>query len=70
MAGPDAVGDETASVAPFVELLIGVRTQLRLAEHWALADEIRQRLSELGIALEDGPTETTWRKADAGNDGT
>ena len=67
---PDVVEDETASVAPFVELLIGVRTQLRLAEQWALADEIRQQLSELGIVLEDSPTETTWRRADAGEDGT
>ena len=67
---PDVVEDETASVAPFIELLIGVRTQLRLAEQWALADEIRQQLSELGIVLEDSPTETTWRRADAGENGT
>ncbi len=67
---PDAVEDETAGVAPFIELLIGVRAQLRLAEQWALADEIRQQLSELGIILEDGPTETTWRRADAGDAGT
>lgn len=67
---PDVVEDEAASVAPFVELLGEVRAQLRAAKQWALADQIRQRLSELGIILEDGPTETTWRRADAGDDGT
>jgi hypothetical protein len=54
--------DDTESLAPFVELLIAVRAQLRAARQWALADEIRQRLSKLGIILEDGPTETTWRR--------
>jgi len=67
---PDVVEDEAASAAPFVELLGEVRAQLRAAKQWALADQIRQRLSELGIILEDGPTETTWRRADAGDDGT
>ena len=54
--------DAWESLAPFVELLIAVRAQLRAARQWALADEIRQRLSKLGIILEDGPTETTWRR--------
>jgi len=54
--------DDTTSVAPFIELIIWVRAQLRAAKHWTLADEIRQRLSKLGIILEDGPEETTWRK--------
>lgn len=54
--------DDAASVAPFVELIVWVRAQLRAAKQWALADEIRERLSKLGIVLEDGPEETTWRK--------
>ncbi len=68
--GPEPVEDDTVTAAPFVELLIGVRTQLRAAEQWDLADQIRQRLFEIGIILEDGPTETTWRRANAGGDGT
>ena len=52
-----------ADAAPFVEVLVQVRTHLRAAKQWGLADEIRQRLAELGIVLEDGPTETTWRQA-------
>ena len=59
---PDTQADETGSVAPFIELIVGIRARLRAAQQWALADEIRQRLSTLGIILEDGPTETTWRK--------
>lgn len=44
-----------------VELLIDVRQSLREAERWDLADEIRSRLAELGIALEDRPEGTKWR---------
>lgn len=56
--------DELATVAPFVELLIEVRSRLRAARQWGLADEIRDRLSDLGIILEDGQTETTWRRVE------
>lgn len=59
---PGAQGGDTASVAPFIELIVWVRAQLRAAKQWTLADEIRERLSTLEISLEDGPTETTWRK--------
>ena len=59
---PDMPDDDTASVTPFIDLVVWLRAQLRAARQWALADEIRQRLSELGIILEDGPTETTWRR--------
>jgi cysteinyl-tRNA synthetase len=48
-------------VDPLVGLLIDVRADLRAAKQWALADTIRDRLSELGVALEDGPTGTTYR---------
>jgi cysteinyl-tRNA synthetase len=43
-----------------VELLIWVREELRAASQWALADRIRDRLGELGVALEDGKHGTTW----------
>jgi hypothetical protein len=63
---PDDEGDAVhpaADAVAFVEVLVQVRTHLRAAKQWGLADEIRQRLAELGIVLEDGPTETTWRQA-------
>ncbi|MDD5093995.1 MAG: cysteine--tRNA ligase [Dehalococcoidia bacterium] len=47
---------------PFVDLLIDVRTQLRSAKQWQMADVIRNRLLELGIALEDTPKGTVWKQ--------
>ncbi len=48
--------------APFIELLIQVRDQLRQAKRFDLADAIRARLGELGIALEDTPQGTIWKR--------
>jgi len=47
-------------VEPLLALLVQTRQELRAARQWALADSIRDRLAELGIALRDGPTGTTW----------
>ncbi len=54
----DAQGGKAA---PFVDLLIEVRGELRRQKLWALADQVRKRLSELGVILEDGKEGTTWR---------
>jgi hypothetical protein len=54
--------EAVANMAPLVELLIALRSGAREARNWALADQIRDRLSELGIILEDGPSGTAWRK--------
>lgn len=48
-------------IAPFVELLVEVRNELRKARQFALADMVRGRLAELGVTLEDGPQETHWK---------
>jgi cysteinyl-tRNA synthetase len=45
----------------FVNLLIEVRTELRNQKQWAMSDLIRDRLTELGVLLEDGKDGTTWR---------
>jgi cysteinyl-tRNA synthetase len=45
-----------------VEILIHVRQRLRELKLFDLADEIRARLRSLGIALEDHPEGTTWRR--------
>jgi cysteinyl-tRNA synthetase len=47
--------------APFVELLLELREELRLARQYVLADRIRDRLGTLGVVLEDGKDGTTWR---------
>jgi cysteinyl-tRNA synthetase len=47
--------------ATFIDMLVGVRQELRKLEQWALADLIRDRLAEEGIILEDVKDGTTWR---------
>jgi cysteinyl-tRNA synthetase len=47
--------------APFVDLLIEVRAELRRQKLWGLADQVRKRLAELNIILEDSKEGTTWR---------
>lgn len=48
---------------PFIDLLISIRNDLRHAKQWQLADKVRNSLTELGIALEDTPKGTVWRRA-------
>jgi cysteinyl-tRNA synthetase len=38
-----------------------VRKQLREEKLWALSDQIRAQLNELGVVLEDSKEGTTWR---------
>jgi cysteinyl-tRNA synthetase len=51
------------SVAPFVELLLSTRLELRKAKQWALADKIRDDLKNLGVTIEDTPQGSQWRLA-------
>jgi len=51
------------AVAGLVEFLLELRRQAREAREWGRADAIRSRLTELGILIEDGPDDTTWRLA-------
>lgn len=45
----------------FVDLLIEVRSEVRKQKLWALSDQIRDKLKELGVTIEDGKDGTTWR---------
>jgi cysteinyl-tRNA synthetase len=47
---------------PFIELLISTRVRLREAKQYQLADEIRDRLTDLGVTLEDTPQGTVWKQ--------
>jgi cysteinyl-tRNA synthetase len=47
--------------APYIQLLIDLRRELRKQKLWALSDQIRNRLGELGVLLEDGKDGTSWR---------
>ncbi len=47
--------------APFVNLLIELRSELRGQKLWALSDQIRDKLTERGVVIEDSKDGTTWR---------
>ena len=52
-------GDDETVVASLIDLRDQARSEKRFAE----ADEIRDRLAEAGVALEDGPDGTRWVRA-------
>jgi cysteinyl-tRNA synthetase len=47
--------------APFIDLLVQVRDQLRAEKQWTLSDLIRDQLAEKGITIADGPQGSTWQ---------
>ena len=62
MAPPEATGgggDEL--VGKLMGVLIEARAEARSAKQFALADLIRDRLTEAGVALEDRADGTTWQ---------
>ena len=50
-----------AAAAPFIDLLIQVRRELREAKQYQLADSVRAGLAELGVTLEDSSAGTSWK---------
>jgi cysteinyl-tRNA synthetase len=48
-------------VDDLVSYLLELRADFRDAQEWRRADAIRIKLEEFGIAVEDGPADTTWR---------
>jgi cysteinyl-tRNA synthetase len=50
-----------AQAAPFIDLLVELRSQLRDQQLWALSDQVRDQLAELGVLLEDSKDGTIWR---------
>ncbi len=55
-------GSQSGDAAPFIDLLIAIRDELRTTKQWALSDRIRDALTERGIVVEDSPTGATWRR--------
>ena len=47
--------------APFVDLLVSLRGEVRKQKLWALADQIRDQLAALGVTIEDSKEGSTWR---------
>ncbi len=56
-------GAADSVAADEIEALINNRIEARASKDFAESDRIRDRLEELGVILEDGPSGTTWRRA-------
>jgi cysteinyl-tRNA synthetase len=55
-------GDDQ-SAAPFIDYLVELRTEMRKQKLFAFSDQIRDRLTSLGVVLEDSKDGTSWHKA-------
>jgi cysteinyl-tRNA synthetase len=55
-------GADEQLVGGLVQMLIDLRAEARKAKNFAQADQIRQRLGQLGITLEDRAGGTGWRR--------
>jgi cysteinyl-tRNA synthetase len=58
----DTAGGATAEAERngLIQILVDLRNEARKAKNFALGDQVRQRLSALGVELKDGPKGTTW----------
>jgi cysteinyl-tRNA synthetase len=52
---------ENQQAAPFIDLLVELRSLLREQKLWELSDQVRDQLDDLGILIEDSKDGTTWR---------
>jgi cysteinyl-tRNA synthetase len=57
---PAAAADDQLT-GGLMQLLIDLRNEARKTKNFALADQIRKRLTEMGVTLEDRPGGTGWR---------
>ena len=55
-------GANTAEYEELMQVILSVRQACREQKQWALADCIRDRLSEIGITIEDSPQGARWKK--------
>jgi cysteinyl-tRNA synthetase len=61
--GAKATTAATEETLPrLMDLLIGLRQEIRQQKLWPLADRIRDGLAALDMTLEDGKDGTTWKK--------
>jgi cysteinyl-tRNA synthetase len=51
----------SADADPFINLLLELRGEARKQKLWAMSDQIRDRLKELGVLIEDSKDGTTWK---------
>ena len=60
---PRAAAPAADRTAQLVELLLDLRAEARSYRDWTMADRIRDRLAEVGVALEDTAQGTRWKWA-------
>jgi cysteinyl-tRNA synthetase len=58
---PERPTVEGGQAAPFIDLLVEIRRELRKQKLWVLSDLIRDRLTALNVVIEDTKDGTTWR---------
>ncbi|NOZ08630.1 MAG: cysteine--tRNA ligase [FCB group bacterium] len=56
------IEEKNPSLDTEIETLIKKREEARSAKNWSLADEIRGKLANMGIILEDTPKGTVWKR--------
>jgi cysteinyl-tRNA synthetase len=61
LGGAGTSGELPADVNGLMQVLISLRAEARKAKNYAMADQIRKRLSELNVTLEDRAGGTGWR---------
>ena len=61
-AAPAAEESGDSKESELVEMLIAMRQDARKNKNYALADELRNKLSEIGIVLQDTPQGVKWSK--------
>lgn len=57
----DEVDGQHELVEPLIELILELREELRQEKNFSLADRIRIRLGEIGVAVEDTPQGPRWK---------
>ncbi|UVK77229.1 MAG: cysteine--tRNA ligase [Sodalis sp. Fle] len=58
-----AVGEEDKQIRK-IKILIQQRNAARKTHQWVLADQARDKLTEMGVVLEDSTQGTIWRRGD------
>ncbi len=53
---------EASNEAPLMKLILDMRRELRAAKQWALADTLRDGLTELGYEVQDSKDGSTWQR--------
>jgi cysteinyl-tRNA synthetase len=60
---PDDLTQDVGSdlIGGLMEIVLGIRQGYRETKDWDRADQLRGKLDELGISIEDRPDGPTWR---------